>query len=53
LGAGVFRGTRELETLWQVERAFKPALGEDEVAHRRGRWQEALNRAREWEKPSH
>jgi glycerol kinase len=34
---------------WAVERTFEPQMHEDEVAHRRGRWREALARSRAWE----
>jgi hypothetical protein len=35
-----------------VERIFEPAMGEDQVRHRRRRWSEALDRARDWERGS-
>jgi len=49
LAVGFWKDRTELGQTWQPERVFEPARSPDEVAHRRSRWAEALNRAREWE----
>jgi glycerol kinase len=49
LAAGFWKDRAEVGKAWQSDRVFEPAKGPDEVAHRRGRWAEALNRARDWE----
>jgi glycerol kinase len=53
LAVGYWTDRAELESVRQVERTFEPQLSRDEIAHRRSRWQEALNRARDWEEHSH
>ena len=49
LAVGFWKDRAEVSKAWQPERTFEPAMSPDEVAHRRSRWAEALNRAREWE----
>ena len=49
LAVGFWKDRTEVQQAWQPDRVFKPAKSLDEVAHRRSRWAEALNRAREWE----
>jgi glycerol kinase len=49
LAVGFWKDRAEVGKAWQPDRTFEPAKSPDEVAHRRGRWAEALNRAREWE----
>ena len=39
----------EVHKAWQLDRVFEPVLSADEAHHRRSRWAEALNRARQWE----
>jgi glycerol kinase len=43
---------REIESVWQAERVFRPCMLRDEVAQRRARWAAALGRARSWESSS-
>ncbi len=50
LAAGFWKNHTELEQAWQADRTFAPAKSADEIAYRRSRWAEALNRARDWEK---
>jgi len=50
LAVGFWKDQREIQSLWQRERVFEPGQSEEEVAHRRARWSEALNRARDWER---
>jgi len=52
LAVGYWKDQRDVEAHWAVERAFEPRMPEAEAAHRRGRWQEALQRSRDWEKRS-
>jgi len=49
LAAGFWKDQAEVRKVWQPDRVFEPRSSADEVAHRRSRWAEALNRAREWE----
>jgi glycerol kinase len=49
LATGFWKDRSEVSRAWQVDRTFEPQMGADESAHRRGRWNEALRRAREWE----
>ena len=49
LAVGFWKDRMEVSRAWQPDRTFEPAKGPNEVAHRRSRWAEALNRAREWE----
>jgi glycerol kinase len=52
LAVGFWKDRAEVGKAWQPDRTFEPAKSPDEVAHRRSRWAEALNRAREWEQRS-
>jgi glycerol kinase len=49
LAVGFWNDRGEVRKAWRVDRAFEPQQSRDEAAHRRSRWAEALNRAREWE----
>lgn len=49
LAVGFWKGRDAVKASWKVDRIFEPAIGADELAHRRSRWSEALKRAREWE----
>jgi len=49
LAVGFWKDREEVSRGWQAERTFEPRMSADEAAHRRSRWQQALNRAREWE----
>ena len=50
LAVGFWQDMAEIEKLWQAERVFEPAMKADEVAGRRARWNDALERSRSWEK---
>ncbi len=52
LAIGFWKNRDEVQRAWQVDRTFEPRLGADEAAHRRSRWAEALERARDWEEHS-
>jgi glycerol kinase len=49
LAVGFWKDRTEVGKAWHLDRTFEPAKTPDEVAHRRSRWAEALNRARDWE----
>jgi len=49
LASGFWPDRQAIQASWQPDRIFEPGLSADEMAHRRNRWAEALNRAREWE----
>src|SRR3989449_3924460 len=49
LAAGFWKDQAEVRKVWQPDRVFEPRSSADEVAYRRSRWAEALNRARDWE----
>jgi glycerol kinase len=52
LAVGYWKDQRDVQTHWAVERTFEPRMPEAEVAHRRARWREALQRSRDWEEHS-
>jgi glycerol kinase len=49
LATGFWKDQDEVQRVWEADRTFEPRLSVDEAAHRRRRWGEALQRAREWE----
>jgi glycerol kinase len=49
LAVGVWKSVDELQSHRQIQRTFEPQIGREEVAHRRKRWAQALERARQWE----
>jgi len=49
LAAGYWKNREDISRAWQVDRIFEPTKTADEAGHRRARWKEALNRARDWE----
>lgn len=51
-GAGVWRSDEELGRLWRLDREFEPRMSRDEADARQAEWRRALERAREWIKPS-
>ncbi len=52
LAVGFWRNHEDVQKAWQADRTFTPQSKATEVAHRRGRWAEALARARQWEEKS-
>jgi glycerol kinase len=48
LGAGLWQSPAELASLWKLHRRFEPALARDAIAARRERWQQAVERSRNW-----
>jgi glycerol kinase len=49
LAVGFWTDRAEVGRAWQAERTFEPRMSADQAAHRRARWRQALDRAREWE----
>jgi len=49
LATGFWQDLAEVSRSWQVDRTFEPKMTADKAAHRRGRWSQALQRARDWE----
>ncbi len=49
LAAGFWKDRDEVHRAWQADRIFEPRMDAAAAAHRRGRWAEALRRARDWE----
>jgi glycerol kinase len=48
LGIGLWQSQEELASLWRLDRRFDPRLPAAEVASRRARWQQAVERSRNW-----
>ncbi len=49
LAIGFWKNFSEVQANHQTEHTFEPLLPADEATHRRSRWKEALDRARDWE----
>src|SRR6187455_2288916 len=49
LATGFWKDRADISRGWQVERTFEPQMSADKAAHRRSRWNQALQRSREWE----
>ncbi len=52
LAVGYWKSKDDVKANWEIDRTFEPKLPDEEVKHRRGRWNEALARARDWEEHS-
>jgi glycerol kinase len=52
LATGFWRDRTEVQASWQCDRRFEPQMSAADSLHRRLRWAEALNRARDWEEHS-
>jgi glycerol kinase len=52
LAVGFWKDQEDVRANWEIERVFEPRMDEADGAHRRSRWREALDRAREWEEHS-
>ncbi len=51
LAVGVWPNRDTLTALWQAEETFTPAMPQNEAIRLQGRWQRALERAKNWEQP--
>ncbi len=49
LAVGFWKDHSDIESIWQSDRVFEPEMKPSEVAHRRHRWKQALERSMEWE----
>ena len=49
LAVGFWKNHSEIESIWQADRVFEPAMKASEVIFRRQRWKQALERSMEWE----
>jgi glycerol kinase len=49
LAVGFWKDHSEIESIWQSDRVFEPNMKLSEVAYRRQRWKQALERSMEWE----
>ncbi|MBV8832456.1 MAG: glycerol kinase, partial [Acidobacteriaceae bacterium] len=48
LSVGFWKDMSEIEGQWKAERTFEPQKSKDEMQNMQSRWQEALNRSRDW-----
>jgi len=53
LAVGYWNDPKDVQANWQIDRAFEPMMSRDEAAHRIARWEQALNRSKDWEEHSH
>ncbi len=51
IAVGFWRNAQEVASQWKVEKVFQPKMARAETLDLRGRWQEALARAKKWERP--
>jgi glycerol kinase len=52
LGVGFWQSQEELAALWALERRFEPRMSRADATRRRARWQQAVERSREWAQPT-
>jgi glycerol kinase len=52
LGVGLWQSEMELAALWTLERRFEPRMTPGEANARRARWLQAVERSRDWARPS-
>ena len=48
LGVGFWQSQEQLASLWRLDQRFEPRLSRDQVAARRARWHQAIERSRGW-----
>jgi glycerol kinase len=48
IGEGIWASPDEVNARWTADASFSPSMGDDERAARRGAWQRALERSRDW-----
>jgi glycerol kinase len=51
LAVGFWKDTDEIQTQWKVDKEFHPNRPGSEVHRLRGRWHQALERAKNWYEP--
>ena len=52
LGVGFWKSPKSIASQWQVGKVFEPKMSRRRVAALRARWNDALQRAKNWENPS-
>jgi glycerol kinase len=52
LAVGYWKNLRDVQVHWAIDRMFEPRMPQEQAAHRRSRWREALQRSRAWEEQS-
>jgi glycerol kinase len=52
LAVGYWKGTNDVKANWEIQRRFEPKMSAGDREHRRSRWNEALQRAGDWEERS-
>jgi glycerol kinase len=50
IAVGFWKSVNDVSGQWKVDRRFEPAMGRDAAGALRGRWTEALERSKAWEK---
>ena len=48
LGVGFWDSPNDIESLWQADETFHPAMSDDRREHLYGEWRRAVNRSRNW-----
>jgi glycerol kinase len=48
LGVGFWQSPQELTALWALDKRFEPHMPRADVARRRARWRQAVERSRAW-----
>ena len=51
LAVGFWKSEEEIASQWRTERRFEPAMPASRVRELRGYWTEALERAKDWQRP--
>jgi len=51
LAVGFWKNVDEISTQWKIDKVFEPKMPRSRAAELRGRWSEALERAKGWEVP--
>jgi len=51
LAVGFWKNIDSIATQWKIDKVFEPKMSKARVAELRGRWNEALGRAKNWEIP--
>lgn len=49
LAVGFWKNLDEIATIWKAEKIFEPSMDDGEIAMRRDRWADALERSKGWE----
>jgi len=52
LGVGFWKSPKSIVSQWKVEKIFEPKMSGGRISELRARWNDALLRAKAWEKPA-